>query len=110
MTLRKFTPKELIKLAESFTSRYDQPHVMKRIFEQIEKDRNENEYNRTCILDRANELKDAANRLAFDLNSSNGVRLLETIDSSIKKSSYVNKVAGSNIEHLKRTTNNFLGA
>ena len=78
---------------------------MKRIFEQIEKERSE--YKRTCVLDRTGDLKKASDRITFNLNSSNGVRLLETIDSRIKNS-HANKIAGSNIEHLKRTTNNFL--
>jgi hypothetical protein len=41
---------------------------MKKIFDQIERDKNENEFNRTEIQDRAGNLRDTLAHFQFDLN------------------------------------------
>ena len=78
---------------------------MKKIFEQIERENNENEYNRTTIMDRADVFRNTANRLAFDTNQANSLRIMETNDSANNKNSYVNRLARENEEHLKRVIN-----
>ena len=82
---------------------------MKKIFEQIERENNENEFNRTTITDRADVLRNTANRLQFDINSANSLRILETSDSTNNKNSYINRLAKENEEHLKRVTNHEIG-
>ena len=76
---------------------------MKRIFERIEQERNDNEYNRTKILERA-DLKGPEKNLKFDINSAGGLRLLENSDSASNRQSYINNLAQNNEEHLKSTT------
>mgnify|MGYP000176050069 CR=1 FL=1 len=59
-SLNKYTLDELIELAEKFSSSASaQSAIMKKIFDQIEREKNENEYNRTEIQDRAGNLVDA---------------------------------------------------
>ena len=82
---------------------------MKKIFEQIERENNENEYNRTTIMDRADVFRNTANRLAFDTNQANSLRIMETNDSSNNKNSYVNRLARENEEHFKRVINHETG-
>ena len=106
LALRKFDPAELIQVAEHLTSnKSGLSLVMKRIFERIEQERNENEYNRTKILAKGDLLGGATKDLAFDINSSGGLRLLEKADSVGNKGSYMNDLAKNNEEHLKRATN-----
>ena len=58
-SLNKYTLDELIDLAEKFSqSASAQNVIMKKIFDQIEREKNENEYNRTEIQDRAGNLRD----------------------------------------------------
>ena len=47
-SLNQFSAKELIELSEKF-SLINKSLLMKRIFEQIEREKNENEYNRTEV-------------------------------------------------------------
>ena len=47
-SLNQFTADELINITEKF-SLMNKSNVMKKIFEQIEREKNENEYNRTEI-------------------------------------------------------------
>ena len=54
MALSSFSPEEIVELAETYTGdlksfAHESTPVMKRVFEKIEKERNENEYNRTQI-------------------------------------------------------------
>ena len=77
---------------------------MKRIFDKLEFERSQNnEYNRTKIYDRTEELE--RHRFKFDINRSHGLRILETSDSTTKQNSYFNRLAKNNQEHIKRTIN-----
>jgi len=68
-SLNKYTLDELIDLAEKFSqSASAQNVIMKKIFDQIEREKNENEYNRTEIQDRAGNLRDTLAHFQFDLN------------------------------------------
>ena len=49
-TLHKFTPESLIDLAENYSRLWNPDSTtMDKIFEQIEKERNENEFSRTEV-------------------------------------------------------------
>lgn len=68
-TLDKYTLDQLIELAEKFSqSASAQNQIMQKIFEQIEREKNENEYNRTEIHDRTVKLKNTLDNFLFDLN------------------------------------------
>ena len=55
--LDKYSLDELIELAEKFSqSSSAQNQIMTRIFDQIEREKNENEYNRTEVQDRTGKL------------------------------------------------------
>lgn len=45
-----------------------QSQVMRKIFEQIEREKNENEYNRTEVQDRTAVLTDTLLKFQYDLN------------------------------------------
>ncbi len=66
-------------------------NVIRKIFDKINRDRNENEYNKTEIQARAGYLIDHLNKFQFDLNKSGAVRILEAYDSQAKRNSYFNK-------------------
>lgn len=65
---------------------------MKKILDQIDIERNENEYNRTLIYERAKVLKETAESFKFDINSSNSLRLVDTTDRILKYGNYMNKL------------------
>ena len=105
-SLNKYTLDELIELAEKFSSSASaQSTVMKKIFDQIEREKNENEYNRTEIQDRAGNLVDALAHFQFDLNQTQAIRMVDKIDSQSKDQSYVNTQMSKNNQHLLDTMN-----
>ena len=56
-------------MAEKFSvSLQGESLVMKRIFERIERERNENEYTRTEVFDRAEDLEKVRLKNCFNLN------------------------------------------
>ena len=82
-SLESFTPQQLIQMAETYSQNTSaQSTVMKKIFDQIEREKNENEYNRTEIQNRAVGLNKTLNDFQFNLNSTAAVRILDRIDSS----------------------------
>jgi hypothetical protein len=102
-TLTKFTVQELVNMAETYSSgSKGQSVIMKKIFEQIDRERNENEYNRTTIQDRVAGLGETLQRFQYDLNQSGDVRLLDVTDSSAKQNSYLNKSIENNRNSLYR--------
>ena len=66
-SLNEFNVNELIDMSEKF-SLLNKSLLMKRIFEQIERERNENEYNRTEVQERAMYLTEQLKKFQFDLN------------------------------------------
>ena len=96
VALNSFTTDEIIDLAEKYCGdlkSFAQASFpfMKRVFEKIEKENNENEYNRTEIQKGVlNQYLINTRKNKFDLNQSNGIRLIERTDCSSKKTSYVN--------------------
>jgi hypothetical protein len=80
---------------------------MKKIFDQIEKEKNENEFNRTVIQNRTEGLNKTLNDFSFNLNSTGAVRILDRIDSSSAGDSYLNRVKRRNVSHLAQTNNGF---
>ena len=66
--------------------------VMRKIFDQIEKEKNEDEYNRTEIQDRRNLFDDTLQRLRFDINQSGAIRLIEVQDTRSKDSTYLSQM------------------
>ncbi len=73
---------------------------MKKIFEQIEREKNENEYNRTEIQDRSSMLNNTLQRFQFDLNQSGGIRIIDKTDSMVSPRSYTSQVRRTNQSHL----------
>lgn len=53
--------------------------------------------------------RNTANRLQFDTNQANSLRIIETNDRSNRTKSYVNKLARENMEHFKRVINHQTG-
>lgn len=91
-SLNKYTLDELIDFAEKFSqSASAQNAIMRKIFEQIERDKNENEYNRTEVQDRAGNLRDTLAHFQFDLNQTQAIRMVEKHDSECKDQSYMSK-------------------
>ena len=84
-----------------------QSQAIKKIFMEIEKAANENEYNRTEVQNRKDKLADILNRYRMDLNQTGDVRLLESCDWSTKERSYLNQSRQSNKTQLYRTMNGF---
>lgn len=68
---------------------------MQKVFDRIGRERNENEYNRTEVNHRTDQLTNAAKRNTFNINSSYGIRILEKTDSCINKESYINELSRS---------------
>ena len=66
--------------------------LLSRIYKKIERELNENEYNRTEIQERADALNSKAAGYRFDLNATNGIRILDTVDSNTNERSYVNRL------------------
>ena len=62
---------------------------LKKIFMQIEKERNENEFNRTQIQNRRDMLQDVVKDLEFDINQTGDLRLLDNCDPSSRNNSYL---------------------
>ena len=79
---------------------------MMKIFEQIQKEQNENEYNRTEVTDRTSILKQLMAE-KFSLNQSQDVRIIEQTDSTRFKNSYVSKLRERNLTSLSQTMNGF---
>jgi len=49
-SLKKFSPRELVQIAESFSNtQFGTSMAVKKILERIERENNDNEYNRTAI-------------------------------------------------------------
>lgn len=68
-SLNQFTVQELITMAEKFSaSSLGESFVMKKIFEQIEREKNENEYSRTEVIERAEDLNKARMKNKINLN------------------------------------------
>jgi hypothetical protein len=100
-SLKTFTPQELIEMAEAYSQNTSaQSVVMKKIFDQIEKEKNENEFNRTMIQNRTEGFNKTLNDFSFNLNSTGAVRILDRIDSSSAGDSYLNRVKKLNKTHL----------
>ena len=63
LSLGKFSVEELILMAEQCSSGSNaRSTVMRKIFDQIEREKNENEYNRTEIQDRSSMLNNTLQR------------------------------------------------
>ena len=93
-------------MAETYSAgQQGQSTVMKKIFDQIEREKNENEYNRTEIQDRTAGFGDTLLRFQYDLNQSGDVRILDNFDSFTKLNGYFNKNLDHNKTHFKRTVN-----
>ena len=70
---------------------------MKKILEQIQKEKMQTEYNRTEVQERAGNLKDTLQKLRFDLNQKGSLRILESLASStIRPDKYYNKIKQNN--------------
>ena len=80
-------------------------NVMKKIFEQIEREKNENEYNRTEIQERANYLTDQLLKFKFDLNQSGALRIIESLEKSSHNKSYSAEIERENKKALKKALN-----
>ena len=80
-------------MAETYSGDHSSKNqVMRKIFDQIEKEKNENEYNRTEIQDRTNLFDETLQRFQYDINQSGAIRLIEVQDTSSKThSSYHSK-------------------
>jgi hypothetical protein len=61
-SLKSYTPQQLIQMAETYSQNTSaQSTVMKKIFDQIEREKNENEYNRTEVQNRTGALNKTLN-------------------------------------------------
>ena len=78
---------------------------MKTVLQKIDKEKNENEFNRTEILKGHLEGMIKKPRKKFDLNSTQGIRLMDRSDCSTKKKSYMNKLIKKNQEQYNKITN-----
>ena len=68
-TLSEYSIKELVQIATTFSpGKPGQSQAIKKIFLEIEKAENENEYNRTQVANRKEMLSDIMNRYRMDLN------------------------------------------
>ena len=65
---------------------------MRKIFDQIEKEKNEDEYNRTEVHDRRNLFDDTLKRIRFDINQSGAIRLIEVQDTRSRDSTYLSQM------------------
>ena len=90
-TLNQFSANELIDITENFSNE-NKSTMMKKIFEQIEREKNENEYSRTEVYDRAMYLTDQLLKFQFDLNQSGALRIHDSSEASAHKKSYINKM------------------
>ena len=72
---------------------------MQKVFKQIEKERNENEYNRTLIEERLKQEKEN-NEFKFDMNETKRLRLVDINDSNSKQTSYINKLFQNNSKYI----------
>ena len=67
--------------------------LLSRIYKKIERELNENEYNRTEVQERAGTFNCKSASLRFGLNAGQGVRILDTMDSNVNERSYINQLA-----------------
>jgi len=72
---------------------------MQKVFKQIEKERNENEYSRTLIEERLKQ-EHENNEFKFDLNETNRLRLVDSNDSNSKQTSYLNELYQNNSKYI----------
>lgn len=91
-------------MAEVYSSsKQGQSNVMKKILEQIDRENNENEYNRTEVQDRTQGLGETLEKMQFDLNFSQDVRVLDSNDSLAHDSSYAGQMIKLNRKKLSKT-------
>lgn len=80
---------------------------MKKIFDQIEREKNENEYNRTEIHDRTIGLSEALHKFQFDLNTSQDVRVVDNYETLSHNESYANQQRALNKKRMLSSMNGF---
>jgi len=91
----------LVALAENNSTDHfkNSSKLMQKVFKQIEKERNENEYNRTLIEERLKQEKEN-NEFKFDMNETKRLRLVDINDSNSKQTSYINKLFQNNSKYI----------
>jgi hypothetical protein len=95
-------------MAEKFSlSQQGESLVMKRIFEKIERERNENEFTRTEVLERADDLDKVRLKNRFNLNQSRDLRIIENYSTQNKGESYIKRIKELNEPRLQDTQNGF---
>ena len=81
--------------------------MIKKIFENIQKDQNKTEFERTEVQDRAKDLKNQLDKQRYGLNQTFDLRILENHDSTSKPNSYTQILRKRNEKRLNQTINGF---
>lgn len=101
--ISNFSPKQLIQATENLQDDPKSGNAYKKIFEQIMKDKKENEYNRTKVQDRRNVLENTLVKERFDLNQRRAPRIIDNMSNAsvLSRDSYLNKKIRANISRAR---------
>jgi hypothetical protein len=92
-SLKKFSPRELVQIADNFSNaKFGSSAVVTKILERIERENNDNEFNRTEIQDRTHHLVDKLTKPEYDFYATGAVRIIDSIESSSNGRSYFNRM------------------